>query len=64
MKPIIQLHLHSDSEKAKAENLPKLAGEELKPSEEVRKRLDRIADKAAHKAAAQFGRYRSGIFSK
>lgn len=62
MERFIQLNLRNDREKAEAENLPKLETEE---PVEVDRRLNRIANMAARKAAREFGRQRSsGIFSK
>jgi hypothetical protein len=63
MKPFLQLNLHSDSEKTEAANLPIPENQEPE-SEETRKRLNQIANRAAHKAAAEYGRYASRVFSK
>jgi hypothetical protein len=63
MKPILQLNLNDTSEKAEAPNLPSTNQVEPEP-EVVRKRLDQIANRAAHKAAAEYGQYSSSIFSK
>jgi hypothetical protein len=63
MKPILQLNLNTDRNEAEATNLPKPDHVEPEP-EVVRKRLDQIANRAAHKAAAEYGRYSSNIFSK
>lgn len=71
MKPIIALNLQSTRETAEAANLPKTEGEKPKPVEgekpvpaEVAKKLNRIANRAAHKAATDFDRSRSNLFSK
>ncbi len=61
MEQLIQLNLHIDSEKPEAEHLPK---PEDKDSVEREKRLNRIANMTAHKAAKEFARQRLGIFSK
>lgn len=63
MESLLQLHLESDKVKTEAENLPKPEQEEAKvivPS----KRLSRIINRAAHKAATEFRKGGSGIFSK
>ncbi len=63
MERFIQLNLHSDGERAEA---PSFFHPERKDPEspQIGKRLNRIVNKAAHKAASEFGRSRSGIFSK
>lgn len=61
MEDLIQLNLHSDSEKPEAEHLPR---PEDSDSVERQKRLNRIANMTAHKAAKEFARERIGIFSK
>jgi hypothetical protein len=63
MKPLLQLNLQSNSEKVEAANLPKPDRVEPEP-EEVRKRLDRIANRVAHKGTAEFRQCASGILSK
>ncbi len=63
MKPLLQLNLQSDREKAESENPPKPEGEQQEPRV-VGKRLNRLARKAAHKAATEYSRSGSGIFAK
>lgn len=68
MKPFLQLNLHDDREKADAPNPtkpagPNPAGQEQSSSEED-ERLKRIAAKAAHKAATEYRRGGSNLFSK
>ena len=63
MESMIQLNLRSDSEKAAADNLPNPQHREP-DSPAISKRLNRILKNAAHKASAQFGQSKSGIFSK
>lgn len=63
MERFIQLNLQSDSQKAEPANLPNPESKEPE-SPVLSKRLHRLADKAAHKAATEFGRNKSGIFSK
>jgi hypothetical protein len=63
MERFIQLHLQSDSEKAEPANLPNPERNLPEPSMPS-KRLKRIGDRAAHKAASEFSRNKSGIFSK
>lgn len=59
----LQLNLQSNSEKAEAAaNLPKPEREEHEP-DVMWKRLDQIANRAAHKAA-EHGLFASRIFSK
>ena len=61
MERFIQLNLHSDKEKAEAENLPK---PENRDPAEAEKKLKRLARAAAHKAAKEYSRSGSGVFSK
>lgn len=63
MKPLLQLNLQNNSEKAEAANLPKPEREEPE-SQEALKRLNQLANRIAHKAANEYGRNTSGIFSK
>jgi hypothetical protein len=63
MKPLLQLNLRSDSEKAGESNLPKQEPGEPEPHV-IGARVNRMAKKAAHKAGREFGRSSSGIFSK
>ncbi len=63
MKPFIELHLQSDSDKAAPMNLPSQEREETRPVIQT-KRLHKMVNRAAHKAASEFGRKGSGIFSK
>jgi hypothetical protein len=63
MEHFIQLNLQSDSDKAKAANLPR--PEHNDPATpEFAKRVNRFVNRAAHKAATEFGKNGSGIFSK
>jgi len=63
MERFIQLNLHSDGGKSEAASS---SNPERKDPESpvIGRRLNRIAKKAAHKGATEFGRSRSGIFSK
>jgi hypothetical protein len=63
MKPFLQLNLNDHREKAEEANLPKPESTEPE-SEEARKRLNRLANIAAHKAASQYRRGNTGLFSK
>ncbi len=63
MDSLLQLHLQSDNPKPEAEKLSKPENEEPKPVV-TSKRLNRIMNRAAHKAATEYGRSGSGIFSK
>lgn len=63
MKPLIELHLRDDPEKAKAPSLPNQEVEESKPFVPSKK-LNRMARKAAHRAAVDSGRSSSNLFSK
>jgi hypothetical protein len=63
MERFIQLNLHSDSEKPETANLPNPEHKNPEPAAPS-KRLKRLVNKAAHKAATEFGRNKSGIFSK
>jgi hypothetical protein len=63
MEQLIQLNLQTGSDKAEPANLPN--PERKEPEAPVlSKRLHRLVNKAAHKAAAEFGRSKSGLFSK
>jgi hypothetical protein len=63
MKPILQLHLQSESEKVAAQNLPRQEPEEPKPLAPS-KRFNKFVNRTAHKAASHAGRGGSGIFTK
>lgn len=63
MERFIQLNLQSDTEKAAPANLPNPERKESEPPV-MSKRLHRLVNKAAHKAASEFGRNKSGLFSK
>jgi hypothetical protein len=67
MKPLLQLNLLSESEKAQAASLPRAESEaeceEPKPFVPS-KRLSRFVNRAAHKAATEYSRSGSGFFSK
>ena len=63
MKPLLQLNLQDNSQKPEQANLPDLDRREPE-SPEVLKRMNQIANRVAHKAGAEYGRYSSGIFSK
>ena len=63
MERFIQLNLRDEKENANAANLPK--PEEKEPDSPVlSKRVNKLINKAAHKAAGQYGRGGSGLFSK
>ncbi len=63
MERFIQLNLRSDPDKSDPAQLPNPERKEPE-SAAVNKRLHRLLNKAAHKAAAELGRNRAGIFSK
>jgi hypothetical protein len=63
MKPMLQLHLQSESEKAQAEKLPRQEAEEPRPLAPS-KRFNKFVNRTAHKAASHVGRGGSGIFTK
>ena len=63
MERFIQLNLHSDGGKTEAANLPEPERKDLESSL-IRKRLNRVVNKATHKASKEFARSGSGIFSK
>jgi len=63
MKPILQLHLQSESEKAAATNLPRQEPEEPRPLAPS-KRFNKFLSRTAHKAATHTSRGGSGIFTK
>lgn len=64
MKPILQLNLRDENEKPQAANLSKSGNEEARPVV-LGKRVNRFVNRAAHKAAGEFGKSGgSGLFSK
>ena len=63
MKPLLQLNLQDEREKAEAPNPPQPETKE-QPTTTTEKRLNRIAGKAAHRAATEYRRSSSNIFSK
>jgi hypothetical protein len=65
MERFIQLNLRDEKENANAANLPKTDAKEPEPGPPVlSKRVNKFLNKAAHKAAGEYGRGGSGIFSK
>lgn len=73
MKPLLQLNLQRDEKKAEEVNPPTPESKEQESVEskekeqealETDKRLRRIAANAAHKAATEYGRSRSNLFTK
>jgi len=64
MKPILQLHLQSESEKAEAANLPRQEPEEPRPLVAPSKRFNKFVNRTAHKVATHAGRSGAGIFTK
>ncbi|MGA8043232.1 MAG: hypothetical protein WCA37_10545 [Terracidiphilus sp.] len=63
MKPLLQLNLHDEREKAEVLNPPQPETKEQHATT-TEKRLNRIAAKAAHRAATEYRRSSSSIFSK
>lgn len=63
MKPPIQLNLNTNSQKPEQADLPNLERHDPESPEAI-KRMNDIANRVAHKAGSQYGRYSSGIFSK
>jgi hypothetical protein len=63
MERFIQLNLRDEKENANAANLPKPEVKEPVPPV-LSKRVNKYLNKAAHKAAGEYGRGGSGIFSK
>jgi hypothetical protein len=63
MQSFIQLNLHTDGKKPETANTANPEHPEHSPHD-VEKKLNRIARKAAHKAAAECSKGTSGIFSK
>jgi hypothetical protein len=61
MERFIKLDLRSDSDSTEQANLPQ---PEQKDSDAQAKKLNQIANRAAHKGASQYGRGSSGLFSK
>jgi hypothetical protein len=63
MQSILKLHLESENEKAEAPAPSKPDNKDPQPAV-MGKRLHQMVNRAAHKAASQYGRQSSGIFSK
>lgn len=63
MTNFLQLNLQQPDKKPDDANLPRPEGVQAQPVVSEKK-LSRIANRAAHKAAGHFGRSGSGIFSK
>jgi hypothetical protein len=63
MQSILKLHLESESEKAEPPSPSKPDNKDQQPVV-MGKRLHQMVNRAAHKAASQYGRQSSGIFSK
>lgn len=63
MEPFLKLNLHIDDDTAEAADRPRLEREEPE-SEEARKRLIQMANRVAHRAAADSSRSKSSLFSK
>jgi hypothetical protein len=63
MKSFLSLNLQSPSDKPEAMNLAKPVSDQPQPPVSFKK-LNRIANRAAHKAASVYGRGGSSIMSK
>lgn len=63
MERFTQLNLPRPSLKEESANLPRQAEPEPSPQETARK-INRIANKAAHRASTEYSRGKSGLFSK
>jgi len=63
MQSILQLHLANESAKAEAPTPSKPENKDTQPPV-MGKRLHQMVNRAAHKAASQYGSKSSGIFSK
>ena len=63
MERFIQLNLKDENEKIEAQSLPREEQKEPTPAV-FGKRLHRFVNKAAHKAAGEYNRNRSGLISK
>ena len=63
MEPLLQLNLNSDRENAEGENLPRPDREAPEPVA-VTKSLNQMANRVAHKAASEYRRNGTGLFSK
>jgi hypothetical protein len=64
MQTFLQLNLQTPEKKPEDANTPRPEGEQAQPTEAEHKRLNRMANQAAHKAAKVYGRGGSGLFSK
>jgi hypothetical protein len=63
MQSILKLQLENDSAKADTPTPSKPEDKDPQPAV-MGKRLHQMVNRAAHKAASQYGRQSSGIFSK
>lgn len=63
MQTFLQLNLQAPEKKPEDINQPRPEGEEVQHLEEGKK-LNRMANRIAHKAATVYGRSGSGLFSK
>ena len=64
MESLIQLNLRSDKPNPEPDNPPDAERKDEEAPVLMSKRLHRLMNKAAHKAAADLNRNRTGIFSK
>ena len=64
MERFIQLNLHNENEQAEPANLPSDQQQKVQEPPIIGKRVNRMLNKAAHKAASHYGKGGSGIFSK
>ena len=63
MERFIQLNLQTDRDRAEPSDAP-TADRKEQEAPVLSKRLHRLVNKAAHKAAGEFGRSKSQLFSK
>ena len=63
MERFIQLNLQTNTGKVEPANLPDAERKEQE-TPILSKRLHRLVNRAAHKAATEFGRNKSGIFTR
>lgn len=63
MQSFLRLNLQVPDKKPEDTNAPKLEEEQVQPQVETKK-LNRMANRIAHRAATVYGRSGSGLFSK
>lgn len=64
MQTFLKLNLQTPDKKPEDASTPRPEDEQAQPTEAGHKRLNRMANQIAHRAAKVYGRSGSGLFSK